>query len=276
MSRTSRALAAARGRPNGIRQGLGSIPSYTTVRCRSCRSREKRIGRFTQRRWPTCVIRCSRRRIAARARTGAAPVPERVGEPSVFQHVIYIIKENRTYDQVFGDVKEGNGDPDLVRFRRAGDAEPAQARARFCCWTTLIAAAFLAPTAINWADSAHGHGLCGARIRRLAAQLSLAAVARRADALAYSPAGFIWDDALAHGKTFCDFGEFTTPPSLERSGAQGQAGFPRLLTAISSAARTTFIPASRTLNRCGRIVTNTVGWDLDVPDVFRAAQFIKN
>ena len=36
----------------------------------------------------------------------ARPVPERVGEPSVFKHVVYIIKENRTYDQVFGDVKE--------------------------------------------------------------------------------------------------------------------------------------------------------------------------
>jgi DNA-binding beta-propeller fold protein YncE len=32
------------------------------------------------------------------------------------QHVIYIIKENRTYDQVFGDIKEGNGDPSLVMY----------------------------------------------------------------------------------------------------------------------------------------------------------------
>ena len=46
----------------------------------------------------------------------AVPVPERVGEPSVFQHVIYIIKENRTYDQVLGDVREGNGDADLCIF----------------------------------------------------------------------------------------------------------------------------------------------------------------
>ena len=41
------------------------------------------------------------------------PVPDRVGEPSVFQHVLYIIKENRTYDQVLGDVKQGNGNSDL-------------------------------------------------------------------------------------------------------------------------------------------------------------------
>src|SRR5262249_10475222 len=46
------------------------------------------------------------------------PVPARVGEPSVFEHVIYVIKENRTYDQVFGDLKQGKGDPDLCIFGR--------------------------------------------------------------------------------------------------------------------------------------------------------------
>lgn len=46
------------------------------------------------------------------------PVPERIGEPSVFKHVIYIIKENRTYDQVLGDLGVGNGDPSLASFGR--------------------------------------------------------------------------------------------------------------------------------------------------------------
>src|SRR5439155_18125031 len=43
--------------------------------------------------------------------TGASPlpVPKNVGEPSVFQHVFYIIKENKTYDQMFGDLPQGNG-----------------------------------------------------------------------------------------------------------------------------------------------------------------------
>jgi YVTN family beta-propeller protein len=44
------------------------------------------------------------------------PIPMRVGEASSIKHVFYIIKENRTYDQVLGDVKEGNGDPSLVLF----------------------------------------------------------------------------------------------------------------------------------------------------------------
>jgi len=44
------------------------------------------------------------------------PVPQKVGDPSPVKHIFYIIKENRTYDQVLGDIPEGNGDPKLVLF----------------------------------------------------------------------------------------------------------------------------------------------------------------
>jgi YVTN family beta-propeller protein len=44
------------------------------------------------------------------------PVPKKVGDKSPVKHVFYIIKENRTYDQVLGDIPEGNGDPNLVLF----------------------------------------------------------------------------------------------------------------------------------------------------------------
>ena len=44
------------------------------------------------------------------------PVPEKVGDKSPIKHVFYVIKENRTYDQVLGDMPEGNGDPALVLF----------------------------------------------------------------------------------------------------------------------------------------------------------------
>ena len=44
------------------------------------------------------------------------PVPQKVGDPSPIKYIFYIIKENRTYDQVLGDIKEGNGDPSLVLF----------------------------------------------------------------------------------------------------------------------------------------------------------------
>jgi len=44
------------------------------------------------------------------------PIPQKVGDPSPIKHVFYIIKENRTYDQVLGDMPEGNGDPNLALF----------------------------------------------------------------------------------------------------------------------------------------------------------------
>ena len=45
-----------------------------------------------------------------------SPVPRRVGDPSPIKYVFYVIRENRTYDQVFGDIAEGNGDPTLTLF----------------------------------------------------------------------------------------------------------------------------------------------------------------
>jgi YVTN family beta-propeller protein len=44
------------------------------------------------------------------------PIPMKVGEKSPIKHIFYVIKENRTYDQVLGDIPGGNGDPKLVLF----------------------------------------------------------------------------------------------------------------------------------------------------------------
>jgi phospholipase C len=44
------------------------------------------------------------------------PVPTRIGDPSTIRHVFLLVKENRTYDQVYGDMSEGNGDPRLAQF----------------------------------------------------------------------------------------------------------------------------------------------------------------
>src|SRR5262249_31506609 len=45
-----------------------------------------------------------------------SPIPRRVGEASPIKHVFYVIRENRTYDQVFGDLEAANGDPTLCLF----------------------------------------------------------------------------------------------------------------------------------------------------------------
>ncbi|MCC6360372.1 MAG: phosphoesterase, partial [Phycisphaerales bacterium] len=60
----------------------------------------------------------SRERARQRDEVKPVPVPAEPGQPSVFEHVFYIIKENRTYDQMFGDIERGNRDKALCIFPR--------------------------------------------------------------------------------------------------------------------------------------------------------------
>lgn len=55
-------------------------------------------------------------RLAPADAPGASPIPRRVGDSSPIKHVFYIIRENRSYDQVLGDVPKANGDPSLTLF----------------------------------------------------------------------------------------------------------------------------------------------------------------
>ncbi len=68
-------------------------------------------------------------RLAPAGAPVASPIPARVGAPSPIKHVFYVIRENRSYDQVFGDLERGNNDPTLCLF--CGDVTPnAHALAR--------------------------------------------------------------------------------------------------------------------------------------------------
>jgi YVTN family beta-propeller protein len=53
---------------------------------------------------------------ASGSKAAPVPVPTRIGDPSTIKHVFLIVKENRTYDQLFGDIGKGNGDPTLAQF----------------------------------------------------------------------------------------------------------------------------------------------------------------
>jgi hypothetical protein len=54
--------------------------------------------------------------LAPPSAAGASPIPKKVGDPSPIKYVFYIIRENRTYDQILGDLERGNGDPNLCLF----------------------------------------------------------------------------------------------------------------------------------------------------------------
>ena len=217
-------------------------------------------------------------RLPARAGQPARPVPERVGEPSVFQHVIYVIKENRTYDQVLGDVAAGDGYADLCMYGERVTPNQHKLVHDFALLDNAYCCGILSADGHQWADSA----LANDYVER-----SFAGWPRSypcggfgddgRDALAYSPAGFIWDNALAHGRTICDFGEFTSDRKQWKDPAhKGEPGFLDCYHNFINGTDEIVLTDEPDIEALRPfIVTNTIGWDLDVPDIFRAAQFIR-
>jgi YVTN family beta-propeller protein len=205
------------------------------------------------------------------------PVPERVGEPSVFKHVIYIIKENRTYDQVLGDVSQGNGDPSLCVFGEQITPNYHKLVHDFILLDNTYCSGILSADGHQWADSAMANDYMERSFAGFPRSYPFGGTEGAVDAMAYSSAGFIWDDVVAHGKTLRDYGEFAITESHWRDASKRSAptasdyyrDFVNQTGAIEIGCR----PSIESLRPY--LVTNTVGWALHIPDVFRAAQFIK-
>jgi DNA-binding beta-propeller fold protein YncE len=206
------------------------------------------------------------------------PVPERVGEPSVIKHVIYIIKENRTYDQILGDVTAGNGNAELCSFGERVTPNEHKFVREFALLDNTYCSGILSADGHQWTDTAMATDYMEREFADFPRSYPAGGFGDGGkDALAYSPAGFIWDDALAHGKTVCDFGEFTTTEKHWKDASRkGKISFLdcyRDFTNGANAIEISCEPDIETLRPL--MITNTASWDLDVPDLFRAAQFIK-
>jgi YVTN family beta-propeller protein len=134
----------------------------------------------------------------------AVAVPQRHGEPSLFKHVIYIIKENRTYDQVFGDMKEGNGDPNLVLFGENVTPNHHALAREFTLFDNFYCSGILSADGHSWCDSAYVTDY----LEKAFGGFARSYPDDGRDALAFAPSGFLWDNALAHGRTLRNYGEF--------------------------------------------------------------------
>ena len=216
---------------------------------------------------------------ALKARAGQAPrpVPERVGEPSVFKHVVYIIKENRTYDQVLGDLPQGNGDPSLCIFGEKFTPHQHKIARDFVLLDNTYCSGILSADGHEWATTGFATDYMEKSFAGFPRSYPDGMEDSDIDALAYSPAGFIWDSVIAHGKTLRDYGEFAmTRKSWKDKSRKGEPGFLDHYREFVNGTDTINLysdPAVESLRPY--LATNTVGWDMAVPDVFRAAQFIK-
>jgi YVTN family beta-propeller protein len=138
------------------------------------------------------------------------PIPERVGEPSVFKHVVYVIKENMTYDVVLGDMPEGNGDKDLCVFGEFVSPNFHKLARQFV---------LLDNTYTSGTNSADGHqwtssSICNAYQEQSYAENQRSYPFDGGDALACSPKGFLWTAVSRRGLPVRVYGEFVNRPKV--------------------------------------------------------------
>ncbi len=203
---------------------------------------------------------------AAAANAKPAAIPRRAGEPSLIEHVVYVIKENRTYDQVFGDLKKGNGDPSLVMFGE--DVTPNQHRLadEFVVLDNFYASGGNSGDGHQWITQANESPYAmwpGWDGRSYPFDGT--------DPIAYSSGGFLWDYALRAKKTAQVFGEFA--PRVSGLGAGARIALLQRWRAGDTFA-TEWKTSSPIQPLDGLLARNFPGYSTEIPDVVRARIFL--
>jgi YVTN family beta-propeller protein len=194
------------------------------------------------------------------------PVPERHGEPSVFEHVIYVIKENRTYDQVFGDVKEGNGEPGLCIFGEEVTPNHHRLAREFVLLDNFYCSGVLSADGHSWANAAYATDY----LEKQFGQFTRSYPYEGSDPLAFPTSGFLWDNALSQKRSFRNYGEFVKT-TYEPKGAKWADVYGDY-TNNTAKVKITATPNIRSLDKYSH--PNFPGFPLTTPDVYRAKMFI--
>ncbi len=191
------------------------------------------------------------------ARTGAGnPIPSRPGEPSPIRHVLYIVKENRTYDQVLGGLGKGNGDSSLVLFGEQVTPNHHKLAREFVLLDNFY---------VNSDVSADGHAWSTAAIAPAYTQrLWPNSYGRRRrhydyegqEPAAAPPAGYLWTNAAAAGVTQRNYGYFVN--NTKKAGAAGEIQVDGVRDPVLT----------------GSTNLRYRGFDMDYPDIERARIFL--
>jgi len=194
------------------------------------------------------------------------PLPARHGEPSVFQHVVYIIKENRTYDQVFGDMKQGNGDAKLAIFGEEVTPNHHKLAREFTLFDNFYCSGVLSADGHSWVNEAYTTDY----LEKSFGGFTRSYPYEGSDPLAFPTTGFLWDHALAFKKSFRNFGEHTRTTYQPKNAkwadlyADYRDGTQKV--------KVTATPNLRSLDAHSH--PNFPGFPLKMPDVYRAKMFL--
>ncbi len=194
-------------------------------------------------------------------------VPVYPGQKSLFKHVVYIIKENRTYDQVLGDMPQGNGDSALVHFGREVTPNHHALAEEFVLMDNYYCSGILSADGHQWTDEAYVTDY----LEKFFGDFPRSYPYDGGDPLAYSPTGFIWDNVLKHGLTYRNYGEF-----VKADIKPGALRFKTIFDDFISGEGKVSIRAKCNLPQMEPYTCPTyIGFPIVVSDQYRAAEFLK-
>jgi YVTN family beta-propeller protein len=166
---------------------------------------DKQLAQYTETVYRNCPY--SDQLLSASPYPERTAVPTKVGDPSPIKHVIYIIKENRTYDQVFGDLKRGNGDPSLCMF--GGEVTPNHHKLadEFVLLDNLYCNGHVSADGHPWSTMAYNTDYIA---RNWALTYSRRAGIELDDEaeLAKAPSGYLWDACARANLSYRSYGEY--------------------------------------------------------------------
>jgi YVTN family beta-propeller protein len=166
---------------------------------------EKTLARYTEAVYRNCPY--SDKLLTDAPHSEKTAIPTKVGDPSPIKHILYIIKENRTYDQVFGDLTRGNGDPALVMFGRDVTPNHHKLAEEFVLLDNLYCNGHVSADGHPWSTMAYNTDYIA---RNWALTYSGRAGIdddERGD-LANAPSGYLWDACARAGLSYRSYGEY--------------------------------------------------------------------
>ncbi|WP_406385529.1 alkaline phosphatase family protein [Streptomyces sp. NBC_01618] len=193
------------------------------------------------------------------------PVPVKLGDPSTIKHVFLLVKENRTYDQVFGDMPEGNGDPSLAQFGENVTPNQHALAKQFGLYDNTYDIGTNSAEGHNWlmqADNPEYTESSAGEYKR--------SYDTQDDALGHQKSGFIWTSAQAAGKTVRDFGQFQSFES-KPAGANWQNLYCDAKNMDATGQKTAYpIQTGSAIPSLNKVsVPGFPKFDMDVPDVYK-------
>jgi len=136
------------------------------------------------------------------------PIPRKTGDPSPIKYVFYVIKENRTYDQVLGDMKEGNGDPRLTLFGEQITPNQHALAREFVLLDNFYVDGEVSADGHNWSMGAYATDFLEKNWVSSYGGRGGGYDAEGNRPVANNKGGFIWDHCKKAGVSFRTYGEF--------------------------------------------------------------------